>query len=131
MRGQTMRQLLHVHAYVGVHLSPHVHVYMYMYVQGQELVTDTENGYFRVHINYYSRVQTVTVLSEQVRDSSVSSSLQATCGFLACLSVTPSYPSIAQPFETTNYLSLYNLHEKYLNNLASRYEEGLILDFFT
>ena len=33
-----------------------------------------------------------------------------------------------QSFETTNYLCLYGLHEKYLNNIISRYEEGLIND---
>jgi hypothetical protein len=32
---------------------------------GQELVTDTESGYFRLHVNQYSRVQTITVLSRQ------------------------------------------------------------------
>jgi hypothetical protein len=67
---------------------------------GRELLTDTDNGYFRVHINCYNRVQTITVLSKQA-------------------------------FEVTNYLCLYNVHEKYLNNLTCRYDDGLIQDFFT
>ena len=36
-----------------------------------------------------------------------------------------------QAIERTNYLCLYGLHEKYLNNLLSRYSEGLISDLFT
>ncbi|CAI8039464.1 Cilia- and flagella-associated protein 61 [Geodia barretti] len=67
---------------------------------GHELETDTENGYFRLFINQYSSVQTITVLSSQA-------------------------------IERTNYLCLYGLHEKYLNNLLSRYSEGLISDLFT
>ena len=35
-----------------------------------------------------------------------------------------------QPFEVTNYLCLYNMHEKYLNNLLVRYDDNLITDFF-
>ena len=38
--------------------------------------------------------------------------------------------SILQPFEVTNYLCLYNMHEKYLNNLLVRYDDNLITDFF-
>jgi len=67
---------------------------------GRELVTDTERGYFRLHVNQYNKVQTITVLSKQ-------------------------------PFEVTNYLCLYNMHEKYLNNLLVRYDEQLIPDFFS
>ena len=32
--------------------------------------------------------------------------------------------------ETDNYLCLYKLHERYLNNMLSRYEGGLIPDFY-
>ena len=35
-----------------------------------------------------------------------------------------------QPLEVTNYLCLYNVHEKYLNNLLVRYDDNLITDFF-
>lgn len=87
-------------------------------LQGKELVTDADSGYFRLHINQYSRVQTITVLSHQVR------------GPAHLVGSHHHYPLSPQAFETSNYLCLYNLHEKYLNNVLSRYEEGLISDFF-
>eukprot|EP00731_Ephydatia_muelleri_P029454 Em0020g1098a len=64
----------------------------------QVFITDTAaNGYFRLHINQYSQVETITILS----------------------SMKP---------EVGNFQCLYGLHEKYLNNLASRFVEGLIPD---
>ena len=33
--------------------------------------------------------------------------------------------------DAANLVSLYGLHEKYLNRLLSRYREGLIIDLFT
>ncbi|XP_078505462.1 cilia- and flagella-associated protein 61 isoform X2 [Lissotriton helveticus] len=69
---------------------------------GQELVTGNAGGgtYFRLHINYYNMVETVT-----------------------CLSKTP--------FPISNYISLYGAHERLLNNLCSRFKEGLITDFYS
>ena len=32
--------------------------------------------------------------------------------------------------DTSNLVSLYGLHERYLNNLLQRYDEGLITDFY-
>lgn len=32
--------------------------------------------------------------------------------------------------ETDNYLCLYNIHEKYLNNLLQRFQNNLIPDFY-
>lgn len=29
-----------------------------------------------------------------------------------------------------NYIKLYGLHERFLNNLVARYQQGLIKDFF-
>ena len=102
--------------------------------QGRELVTDTESGYFRIHVNCYSRVQTLTVLSEQVRKKDCI----ATGGTGLQKASPPSHPLFLLPlslsvqaFEVTNYLCLYNVYEKYLNNLTCRYDDGLISDFFT
>ncbi|KAM8945471.1 cilia- and flagella-associated protein 61 [Pelodytes ibericus] len=69
---------------------------------GQELVTgNTTNGdYFRLHINQYSMVETIT-----------------------CLSL--------KPFPEANFINLYGQHERLLNNLCARFEEGLIPDFYS
>ena len=39
-------------------------------------------------------------------------------------------PSCLQPFEASNYLSLYGVNEKCVNNLLSRYQEKLIPDLY-
>jgi thioredoxin reductase len=67
---------------------------------GQELVTASSDSYFRIHVNTYNRVQTITCLNKEVMD-------------------------------TDNIVSLYGLHEKYLNNVVSRYNEKLIPDFYS
>ncbi|XP_071962157.1 cilia- and flagella-associated protein 61-like [Antedon mediterranea] len=69
---------------------------------GRELVTGTADGpgYFRVHINKYSSIETITCLTKQAID-------------------------------TSNLLCLYNVHERMLNNMVSRFDEGLIADFFS
>ncbi|ESO85404.1 hypothetical protein LOTGIDRAFT_107567 [Lottia gigantea] len=70
---------------------------------GKELVTgepDSEKGYFRLHVNLYNSIETITCLAKQ----------EVTCSNLLCL---------------------YGLHEKYLNNLVSRFDEGLITDFYS
>lgn len=67
--------------------------------EGMEVFTNTENGYFRLYINQYERIQTITILSHQ-------------------------------EFEVSNYMCLYNIHEKYLNNLLSGWKENLINDLF-
>lgn len=72
-----------------------------MMIQGRELVTDTPSGYFKIHISQYGRVDELNILSSS---------------FLK---------------EKNNYVCLYNIHEKYLNNLIKRFDEGLISDFFT
>ena len=96
--------------------------------QGRELVTDTDSGYFRVHVNCYNRVQTLTVLSEQVRKRDTPHPLSLLS--LSSHFLLPPLSLSVQAFEVTNYLSLYNVHEKYLNNLTCRYDDGLISDFF-
>ncbi|KAJ1155786.1 hypothetical protein NDU88_008513, partial [Pleurodeles waltl] len=67
---------------------------------GQELVTGSagDGTYFRLHINQYNMVETVT-----------------------CLSKTP--------FPSSSHICLYGAHERLLNNLCSRFKEGLITDF--
>ena len=35
-----------------------------------------------------------------------------------------------QPLPTTNLMCLYGLHERYLNNLVSRFDEGLVTDLY-
>ena len=39
-------------------------------------------------------------------------------------------PLPLKPMDVDNILSLYGVHEKYLNNLVSRFDEKLIDDFF-
>ncbi|XP_069090440.1 cilia- and flagella-associated protein 61 isoform X2 [Pleurodeles waltl] len=69
---------------------------------GQELVTGSagDGTYFRLHINQYNMVETVT-----------------------CLSKTP--------FPSSSHICLYGAHERLLNNLCSRFKEGLITDFYS
>ncbi|KAK3713004.1 hypothetical protein QZH41_014115 [Actinostola sp. cb2023] len=73
---------------------------------GRELVTgsakhdESRPGYFRLHVNQYSSVETITCLSKQ-------------------------------PIDTSNLVCLYGLHERYLNNLTQRFDEGLIPDFYS
>ncbi|XP_030854264.1 cilia- and flagella-associated protein 61 [Strongylocentrotus purpuratus] len=67
---------------------------------GREIITvDTQQNYFRLHLNNYSNIQTVTCLSHQ-------------------------------PIDVSNLLCLYNIHERFLNNLVSRFDEGLIKDLY-
>ncbi|XP_073484254.1 cilia- and flagella-associated protein 61 isoform X2 [Aquarana catesbeiana] len=69
---------------------------------GQEIVTGkAANGdYFRLHINQYNMVETIT-----------------------CLSL--------KPFPASNIICLYGQHERLLNNLCSRFQEGLIKDLYS
>ncbi|KAK2147285.1 hypothetical protein LSH36_561g01011 [Paralvinella palmiformis] len=69
---------------------------------GKELTTGTPGGdveYFRLHINQYSSVETITCFSRK-------------------------------PFPISNIICLYGLHERYLNNLLSRFGEKLVSDFY-
>ncbi|XP_072032047.1 cilia- and flagella-associated protein 61-like [Amphiura filiformis] len=70
---------------------------------GRQLVTGSVEGespnYFRLHVNQYNNLETMTCLSKQ-------------------------------PLDTSNLLCLYNLHERFLNNMVSRFDEGLIQDFY-
>ncbi len=74
--------------------------YSYYVHQGRELVTDTDQGYCRLHLSQYGRVDDVCMLSP-----------------------TPLT-------ERNNYVSLYNVHQSYLNNLEERFEQGLLTDLF-
>ncbi|KAK6176372.1 hypothetical protein SNE40_014672 [Patella caerulea] len=69
---------------------------------GQELVTGTlaDGNYFRLHINLYNSIETITCLSKTE---------------IPC----------------SNLLSLFGIHQKYLNNLLSRFKESLITDFYS
>lgn len=40
------------------------------------------------------------------------------------------FDAFFQPFATSNLLTLYGLHQRYLNNLVARFREGLISDFY-
>uniref|UniRef100_UPI00358F2852 cilia- and flagella-associated protein 61 n=1 Tax=Myxine glutinosa TaxID=7769 RepID=UPI00358F2852 len=68
---------------------------------GQELVTGSasEGNYFRMHINQYGMVETITCLSKE-------------------------------ELPVGNFLSLYGCHERLLNNLSSRFHEGIIPDLY-
>lgn len=63
-------------------------------------MTRSERGYFGVTVNEYGRIGEIEVLG------------QSTLTHVA------------------NYLSLYNVHEKYLNSLLQRYNDHMITDFF-
>ncbi|CAH1791581.1 unnamed protein product [Owenia fusiformis] len=70
---------------------------------GRELITGTPGGspeYFRLHVNQYKMVETITCLSKKVLNNG-------------------------------NMMCLYNVHERYLNNLLSRFDEGLIKDLYS
>ncbi|XP_063774239.1 cilia- and flagella-associated protein 61 isoform X2 [Pseudophryne corroboree] len=69
---------------------------------GQEIITGKAiNGdYFRLHINQYNMVESIT-----------------------CLSL--------KPFPESNFKCLYGQHERLLNNLCSRFQEGLITDLYS
>eukprot|EP00794_Sanderia_malayensis_P017621 gene17621-19375_t len=69
---------------------------------GQVLETQSADSskYFRLHLNQYNAVETIT-----------------------CLSV--------EPMDIENLICLFGIHERYLNNLVQRYEEGLIEDLFS
>ncbi|XP_064621787.1 cilia- and flagella-associated protein 61-like isoform X2 [Lineus longissimus] len=69
---------------------------------GDEIITGSPNSnkdYFRLHINQYKSIETITCLSKK-------------------------------PLPTSNILCLYGLHERYLNNLMSRFGEGLVNDLY-
>lgn len=68
--------------------------------QSTELVTRSGRGYFRLCVNQYGCIGEIEVLSQ---------------GPLTHIS---------------NYLCLYNIHEKYLNNIVQRYNDQLISDLF-
>ncbi|XP_048259860.1 cilia- and flagella-associated protein 61-like isoform X2 [Haliotis rufescens] len=70
---------------------------------GRELITGEvgpDACYFRLHLNQYNTIETITCLSKQ-------------------------------PVPASNLICLFGIHERYLNNMLSRYEEGLIKDFYS
>ena len=54
----------------------------------------------------------------------------AHCVGLGTMNVPVHLPSPPKPIDLDNILSLYGVHEKYLNNLVSRFDEKLIDNFF-
>eukprot|EP00079_Xenopus_tropicalis_P035906 XP_017949677.1 PREDICTED: cilia- and flagella-associated protein 61-like [Xenopus tropicalis] len=68
---------------------------------GREIVTGSavDGDYFRLHINQYNMVESITCLSQK-------------------------------PFPESNYICLYGHHERLLNNLCARFDEGLIKDLY-
>jgi len=62
--------------------------------------TETDNGFMHLHLDKYGRVDELVACSRE-------------------------------PLEAAqNYLCLYHMHEKYLNSLLQRWNDGLIKDFF-
>uniref|UniRef100_A0A803SLV4 L-amino-acid oxidase n=1 Tax=Anolis carolinensis TaxID=28377 RepID=A0A803SLV4_ANOCA len=59
-----------------------------------------KGSYFRIHINQYSMVETITCFS-------------------------------TKPIPASNYICLYGQHERLLNNLCSRWREGLITNLYS
>lgn len=69
---------------------------------GRDLIIDNATqGYFRLHLNSKGFITSLTYYGPQAP---------------------PTLP-------TNNYTRLYTVHEKYLNRLVSRFDEGLIKDF--
>lgn len=66
----------------------------------EKLSSDTDNGYLCLQFNRYRRLDEIVALSRQPLT------------------------------DASNFLNLYNIHEKYLNNLTERYEAGIIKDLF-
>ncbi|XP_074649430.1 cilia- and flagella-associated protein 61-like [Tubulanus polymorphus] len=69
---------------------------------GKEIITGTPGGepeFFRLHINQYQMVETITCLSKQ---------------------------KISK-----NLLCLYGIHQRYMNNLLSRFDENLVPDLYS
>ena len=62
--------------------------------------TDTDSGFVYLHLDQYGRVDELVAISQE--------------------------PLLA----AHNYLCLYHVHEKYINNLVQRWKDGLIEDFF-
>ncbi|XP_015712110.1 cilia- and flagella-associated protein 61 isoform X2 [Coturnix japonica] len=69
---------------------------------GTEIVTGKarDGNYFRMHINKYSMVDSITCFSKE-------------------------------PFPASNYISLYGQHERLLNDLFYRWNEGQITDLYS
>uniref|UniRef100_A0A7M4EV36 Cilia and flagella associated protein 61 n=1 Tax=Crocodylus porosus TaxID=8502 RepID=A0A7M4EV36_CROPO len=69
---------------------------------GMEIITGEaiRGNYFRIHINQYGMVETITCFSKK-------------------------------PFPVSNYICLFGQHERVLNNLCSRWKEGLISDLYS
>nr|XP_056718256.1 cilia- and flagella-associated protein 61 [Euleptes europaea] len=59
-----------------------------------------EGNYFRMHVNRYSLIETITCFSKN-------------------------------PLPLSNYIPLFGQHERLLNNLCSRWKEGLITDLYS
>jgi len=69
---------------------------------GKELCTGKPGGaqdYFRLHINQYKSVETITCFAQK-------------------------------KFPIDNFLCLFGIHERMVNNLTSRFAEGLVKDFY-
>ncbi|XP_035754512.1 cilia- and flagella-associated protein 61, partial [Egretta garzetta] len=69
---------------------------------GMEIITGeaSHGNYFRMHINKYSAVDSITCFSKE-------------------------------PFPTSNYICLYGQHERLLNDLCYRWNEGQITDLYS
>uniref|UniRef100_A0A670Y9B6 L-amino-acid oxidase n=1 Tax=Pseudonaja textilis TaxID=8673 RepID=A0A670Y9B6_PSETE len=69
---------------------------------GMAIITgDAVKGtYFRIHVNQYSKIETITCFSKK-------------------------------PIPVSNYICLFGQHERLLNNLCSRWREGLISNLYS
>ncbi|XP_061443815.1 cilia- and flagella-associated protein 61 isoform X3 [Rhineura floridana] len=59
-----------------------------------------KGNYFRIHVNQYSMIETITCFSKE-------------------------------PIPVSNYICLFGQHERLLNNLCSRWREGLVTDLYS
>lgn len=85
----------------GQVLTPSLQLSFYVLFQGTEIVTGKarDGNYFRMHINKYNMVDSITCFSKE-------------------------------PFPASNYICLYGQHERLLNDLSYRWNEGQIADLY-
>ncbi|XP_063727763.1 cilia- and flagella-associated protein 61-like isoform X1 [Symsagittifera roscoffensis] len=76
----------------------------------EEPTKGDKSGYFMIHVNNYSTVQTVTCVNKRGEGQNGNKRSSLRSGNIMCL---------------------YGKNEKLLNRMVSRFEEGLIKDFYT
>ena len=96
------------------------------------LITGKPGGdidYFRLHINQYNTIQTITCLSKRVNEHYNRKEYLMNEEFCIIMFIYI-YINVLQLFPMENLMCLYELHERMLNNLVSRFDEKLITNLY-